>query len=79
FVVGTLLEEARQKRELRILVLPDHPTPMSVRTHTCEPVVFGIFGKDIVGGQPLNYSEREAEKSELYFEKGHELMGYFIK
>ncbi|MDI6605540.1 MAG: cofactor-independent phosphoglycerate mutase [Candidatus Omnitrophota bacterium] len=79
FVVGPLLEEARQKRELRILVLPDHPTPISVRTHTCEPVVFGIFGKDIVGGQSLNYSEREAEKSELYFEKGHELMGYFIK
>ena len=78
-VVGTLLEEAKQKKEFRILVLPDHPTPISVRTHTCEPVPFGIFGKDIVGRQFVNYSEKEAEKSELYFEKGYELMGYFIK
>ena len=77
--VGTLLEEAKQKKEFRILVLPDHPTPISVRTHTCEPVPFGIFGKDIVGRQFVNYSEKEAEKSELYFEKGYELMGYFIK
>ncbi|MFH0936045.1 MAG: cofactor-independent phosphoglycerate mutase [Candidatus Omnitrophota bacterium] len=78
-VVGTLLAEAKQKKEFRILVLPDHPTPISVRTHTCEPVVFGIFGKDIVGRQFVNYSEKEAEKSELYFEKGYELMDYFIK
>ncbi len=79
FVVGTMLEAARQRRDFRILVLPDHYTPISVRTHTCEPVPFGVFGKDIVGREFLNYSEKEAQESGLYFEKGSELMEYFIR
>lgn len=78
-VVGTVLGAFKRKRNFRILVLPDHATPISVKTHTSDIVCFGIFGKDIVGGGFLNYSEKEAEKSELYFEKGHELMDYFIK
>lgn len=79
FVVGTIVEAAKQKNDFRILVLPDHYTPVSLRTHTCEPVPFGIFGKDIVGKEFSGYSEKEAEKSELYFEKGYELMNYFIR
>jgi 2,3-bisphosphoglycerate-independent phosphoglycerate mutase len=78
-VVGTILKAFKRKKNFRVLVLPDHATPISVKTHTAEPVLFGIFGKDIVGGGFLNYSEKEAEKSDLFFEKGHELMGYFIK
>jgi 2,3-bisphosphoglycerate-independent phosphoglycerate mutase len=42
-------------------------------------VPFGIFGQDIIARGFLNYSEKEAQKSDLYFEKGHELMDYFIK
>lgn len=78
-VVGTILKAFKRKRNFRILVLPDHTTPLSIRTHTTEAVCFGIFGKDIVGRGFLNYSEKEAEKSDLYFEKGYELMEYFIK
>jgi len=78
-VVGTILNAFKRKRNFRILVLPDHATPLSVRTHTAEAVCFGIFGKDIVGRGFLNYSEKEARKSELYFENGYELMEYFIK
>ena len=37
------------------------------------------IGKDIIAGGFLNYSEKQAEKSELYFENGHELMDYFIR
>ena len=78
-VVGTILKAFKRKKNFRILVLPDHPTPISVKTHTAEPVVFGIFGKGITARGFLNYSEKEAEKSDLYIEKGHELMDYFIK
>lgn len=78
-VVGTILKAHKRKKNFRILVLPDHPTPISVKTHTPEPVVFGVFGKDIVAKGFLNYSEKEAQKSELYFEKGYELMEYFIR
>ena len=78
-VVGTVLNAFRRKKNFRILVLPDHATPVSVKTHTCEPVPFGLFGKDVTARGFLNYSEKEAEKSDLFFENGHELMGYFIK
>lgn len=78
-VVGTILRLLKRKKNFRILVLPDHATPLSLRTHTADVVCFGIFGKDIMGRGFLKYSEKEAQKSDLYFEKGHELMEYFIK
>ena len=78
-VVGTILKAFQRKRNFRILVLPDHATPISVKTHTADVVCFGIFGKDIMGRGFLNYSEKEAGKSDLYFERGYELMEYFIR
>lgn len=79
FVVGAILNAFKRKKNFRILVLPDHATPIAVKTHTQEPVLFGILGKDIAGSGFLNYCEKEAEKSDFYFEKGYELMDYFIK
>lgn len=78
-IVGKILEAYKQRNDFRILVLPDHATPVSVKTHTSEPVLFGIFGKDVVSGGFQGYCEKEADKSDLYFDKGHELMDYFIK
>ncbi|MFA4843042.1 MAG: cofactor-independent phosphoglycerate mutase [Candidatus Omnitrophota bacterium] len=78
-VVGTVLNAYKIKMNFRILVMPDHATPISVRTHTSEAVPFAIFGKGIVPGRAAGYNEKEAGKSDFYFEKGHELMEYFIK
>ncbi|MDD5255853.1 MAG: cofactor-independent phosphoglycerate mutase [Candidatus Omnitrophica bacterium] len=78
-VVGTILGTYKRKRNFRILVLPDHATPVSLRTHTAEPVCFGMFGKDITGKGFAGFSEKEAANSQLFFEKGHELMEYFIR
>jgi len=78
-VVGTILEAFKQKSNFRILVLADHPTPIALRTHTADPVPFTMFGTDIVGEAAAGYNEKEALKSELFFEKGHELMEYFLK
>lgn len=78
-VVGKILAGCKEREDFRVLVLPDHATPVSLRTHTREPVCFAMFGKGISAKGFLNYSEKEAAKSELYFEKGYELMDYFIK
>jgi 2,3-bisphosphoglycerate-independent phosphoglycerate mutase len=78
-VVGTILEYFKRKKNFRILVLPDHATPVSLRTHTTDPICFAIFGKEVVAKGFLNYSEKEAQKSELYFKNGYELIDYFIK
>jgi 2,3-bisphosphoglycerate-independent phosphoglycerate mutase len=78
-VVGKILKAFKSKKNFRILVLPDHATPISARTHTSDDVLFGIFGKDVTARCFLNYGETEARKSDFFFEKGHELMEYFIR
>lgn len=78
-VVGGILTAFKQRKNYRILVLPDHATPISLKTHTADAVCFGLFGSDITGRGFLKYSEKEAEKSDLYFENGHQLLEYFIK
>jgi 2,3-bisphosphoglycerate-independent phosphoglycerate mutase len=78
-VVGTILNAFKHKKNFRILVLPDHATPISVKTHTPDAVPFGVFGKGVMGRGFLGYCEKESEKSDLSFENGHELMEYFIK
>ncbi|MFH0827233.1 MAG: cofactor-independent phosphoglycerate mutase [Candidatus Omnitrophota bacterium] len=78
-VVGTLMEAFRDKKDFRILVMPDHATPIAVKTHTRDKVLFGLYGTGIEPREFQNYSEKEALKSDLYFDKGHELMDFFLK
>jgi 2,3-bisphosphoglycerate-independent phosphoglycerate mutase len=78
-IVGKMLAEFKGKRNFRIMVLPDHATPVSLKTHTSDPVLFGIFGEGITPRGFLEYSEKEALKSDLQIDNGYELMEYFIK
>jgi 2,3-bisphosphoglycerate-independent phosphoglycerate mutase len=75
--VGTILGKIDNK-DFRILIAPDHPTPVSKRTHTDEPVPFLIYGSGITGGNFSRYCEIEAANSNLYFENGIDLMKYFL-
>lgn len=77
-VVGRILDVFKARSDFRIMVLPDHATPLSLKTHVSDPVCFGIFGKDIIDRGFTKYCEKEAEKSELYFENGPSLMSYFL-
>ncbi len=79
FIDGTILNHFKKIKNFRILVMPDHVTPISLRTHVTEPVPFAILGKGIEPDEALNYSEVSAKNSKLVFERGHELMEYFIK
>ena len=77
-VVGSFLEYCKDMDDFRIMVLPDHATPLALKTHTSEAIPFAIYGKGIPKGEFLNYSENEAQKSQTYFENGYQLMEYFI-
>lgn len=63
--------------EFAILVLPDHPTPISTGTHSREPVPFFAYCNTKEKDGDL-YSEETGFKSGLHIEKGHELMGRFL-
>ncbi len=78
-IVGKILSVFRRRKNFRLLVLSDHPTPLSVRTHTSDPVPFGILGRDIFGSGAPGYNEREAQKSKLFFGSGQELIEYFLR
>ena len=77
-VVGRIIDVFKTRNDFRIMVLPDHATPLSLKTHVSDPVCFAIFGKDIIDRGFTKYCEKEAEKSELYFESGPSLMSYFM-
>ena len=66
----------------RLLVLPDHPTPIRVRTHTSDDVPFLFYdstkhageGQQGAEGQRLYYNEKDAAQTGIRVEKGHELI-----
>ena len=76
-IVGTIVKNLKDG-EYRILVTPDHPTPISKRTHTDEPVPFLMAGAGIQGDEAVCYSEIEAQNSSLYLDKGVDLLNYFF-
>ena len=80
-VVGTVLKGIESFDEYRILLLPDHATPIEVRTHTDEPVPFVIYDSRIKRkNKDISFDESITEREDiLVFEEGHKLMDYFIK
>jgi len=80
-VVGTLLRGMKGFEEYRILLMPDHATPIELRTHSEEPVPFVIFdSRRPRRDEKATYSEDIArEEGVPRIENGHELMDLFIK
>ena len=62
----------------RILVLPDHPTPCELRTHTPEPVPFCMAGWGIVPDEVHHFSERGIDEIATAPIDGPRLMGHFL-
>jgi 2,3-bisphosphoglycerate-independent phosphoglycerate mutase len=79
-VVGTLLEGLSEFEDYSILVLPDHPTPLSLRTHTSEPVPYILYRKGSEKYSGVNgYDEFQAQRTGIYIEDGYTLMDRFLK
>jgi 2,3-bisphosphoglycerate-independent phosphoglycerate mutase len=78
-IVGPLLDALPKHGPWRILVSPDHRTPLRTRAHAHGAVPFALAGTGIAGrGQP-SYDEAVAAAAELSFERGHELMKVFLE
>ncbi|MEA4824030.1 MAG: cofactor-independent phosphoglycerate mutase [Clostridiaceae bacterium] len=78
-VLGPILDEFRGE-PLSILLMPDHPTPVAVRTHTGDPVPFVIWRSDAEGPHPADrYTEAEIGKTGVYLPEGFLLMDRFLK
>ena len=66
------------KEDVRIAVLPDHPTPCSLRTHTSNPVPFLIYGKEIEKDNVELFDEESAQLGKFGSLEGSEFMNKFI-
>ncbi|MFY9115023.1 MAG: cofactor-independent phosphoglycerate mutase, partial [Dethiobacteria bacterium] len=69
----------KKNMDYKILLLPDHYTPLSLRTHTADPVAFWIYSRgDDISYAGKTYSEKSAAESALHLPGGHKLMDLFL-
>lgn len=64
--------------DLRVLVMPDHPTPVTVRTHTDDPVPFLLWGKGINANGAARFTEAEAKRTGVLVGEGYKIMGKLV-
>ncbi|MCI8280334.1 MAG: cofactor-independent phosphoglycerate mutase [Lachnospiraceae bacterium] len=78
-VIGPILQGLKAAgEEFRLLVLPDHPTPIAIRTHTGEDVPYLLFDSRAPQDHNWSYNEKEAAESGRFISRGHELIDYLI-
>lgn len=74
-VVATVKEQMDASGEpYRILLLPDHPTPIRCRTHTSDPVPFILYDRTQEKRESAKYSEKEAAAKENFEPDGYRLI-----
>jgi 2,3-bisphosphoglycerate-independent phosphoglycerate mutase len=80
-VVGNVLRGLEAFDEYRILILPDHATPIEIKTHSDEPVPFVIYDSRIKrNNKNASFDESISDRDDiLVIEDGHTLMDHFIK
>jgi len=81
-VVGKILKGLEERSmNYRVLLMPDHATPVKMRTHTDEPVPFVIFDSRIEKmNEGISYDETILERADIIaFEEGYKLMDFFIR
>ena len=64
--------------DYRILVLPDHPTPIRCRTHTSDPVPYLLYDSTKPCDQGCAFTEKDAKESGIFIERGYELIRKLI-
>ncbi|MDD5774288.1 MAG: cofactor-independent phosphoglycerate mutase [bacterium] len=77
-VVGTILSKIGAFEKVRILLLPDHYTPVSLKTHSSEPVPFIIYGQGIEPDKFESFNERNSKDSDLIVEQGWKLIELLV-
>ena len=65
--------------KLRVLVLPDHPTPIKIQTHTDEPVPFVLWGSGFASNGAKNFTETGAKSTGIFIGDGYNIMAKLIR
>ena len=74
-VIAPVVQALEERgEEFRMLILPDHPTPVRIRTHTSDPVPYLLYDSTMDLNKDWKYNEAEAKNSNNQVEKGHLLI-----
>lgn len=78
-ILTPVVEFLKSYDDFKVLVCPDHPTPLCVRTHTSTPVPYLIYDstKDVESGVE-NFNEDSAKSTGIYVDKGFTLIDKFL-
>jgi len=69
----------REDGALRVLVLPDHPTPIQVRTHSDDPVPFVLWGAGFGPSGAARFTEAEARRTGIFLPEGYNIMAKLLR
>ncbi len=79
-VIKVVKEEMEKAgAQYRMLVMPDHPTPIALRTHTSDPVPYILYDSRIAKEETWNYNEKDAKLSGNYLEDGYKLIDKLLE
>ncbi len=73
-LLGALLDGLKNFERYRILITPDHATPIETKTHSTDPVPFALFSSFEPGGTNLPFDERAVPEAKLRVEEGFNLI-----
>lgn len=78
-VIRTVKEEFEKAGvDYRLLIMPDHPTPIALRTHTSNPVPYLMYDSTKEEVHSWDYNEKDAKASGNYLEEGYTLLSKFL-
>ncbi len=78
-VIGYLRDKLTKTGiDYKMMILPDHPTPISLKTHVSDPVPYIIYDSTRETNSSCTYSEQNAKETGRYIDQGFELMAHFL-
>ncbi len=83
-IVGPVMKGISSYPDHTVLVMPDHPTPISIRTHSSDPVPFALYstagwkGTPYEGMSSAAFSEKNASSTGLFVPEGHRLIEFML-
>lgn len=79
-IVAPVLEYLEGSGEdYAVLLMPDHPTPLDLRTHTADPVPFALVRRGDRAGSPRRFTEKQASQTGVFVSEAHTLMGRLLQ
>lgn len=79
-IIGTIYNHlTKQKEDFAFLVMPDHFTPIAIKTHSREPVPYMLFCSKKILGNNIEYTEDTADATKIYYEKPWDLTKKFFE